>query len=76
MRGGGAEKKKWGVRKHGTKWGGHKGQADKQNGAGVQGARPRSTETRTVQNGSGEVILLGFAGMPAREWKKKRNIEN
>jgi hypothetical protein len=53
--------------------GGQVEQTVKQNDAGVQGAIPRSAGTRTIQNGPGEVSLLGFAGLPAWDGKNKRN---
>ena len=53
------------------KVGGHEGQADKQNGAGVQGARPKRTGVRTAQTG----LVRGFwvlrPGLPALEGQKK-----
>ena len=43
MRGGGAEKKKWGVRKHGTKW---EGMKDRQTNRMVQVCRGPDPEAQ------------------------------
>ena len=62
-----------------TKWskrGDHVGQADKQNGTGVQGDEPRRTGARTFQNGLVGVGFLGCPGLPALGGQKKKNIGN
>ena len=72
---GGQEKK---IRRQ-TKWskrGDHVGQADKQNGTGVQGDEPRRTGARTFQNGLVGVGFLGCPGLPALGGQKKKNIGN
>ena len=59
-----------------SKRGDHVGQADKQNGTGVQGDEPRRTGARTFQNGLVGVGFLGCPGLPALGGQKKKNIGN
>ena len=54
--------------------GGHGGQEDEQNDAGLQGARPRSKGARTGQNGLKAGVQLVFAGLPAWGGQNKRNL--
>ncbi len=67
-------KKKVRGQKAWDKVGGHEGQTDKQNGARVEGGRPKRTGARTAQTALMRVFWVLRPRSPALDSKTKGNI--